>query len=356
MRYVTDVVLDEAIVHILNTDSSDQAVFSERTLPLLQNSDLAEYFRDHIVNSLRDSAATAACFTAFADDNVAGISATLVDGSLDLVSGSRSLAEKLHAITAKDKRIKPGNLAALLYRANNGAAVERYLALMKIDPSTALRPKQKHDQKGKLYIDFELTSDIMPTTRERLQKCAFVQRLQPRPEYDMMLLDRQQGTQEEKPIAKFFSETFLGAELALDARQRTHRFYRAAIVAHNLVKSGLPSEQAEAMRQAIDTAVTSDVINLDAWIAALPLPAPEKELVDQGISQRLPDREFQVDHSFIATLRSKRRFVGDSGLRVEVPADSYHQVIKTVDYIEEPGQPPRWHVVIETEKWEEVLR
>ncbi len=70
----------------------------------------------------------------------------------------------------------------------------------------------------------------------------------------------------------------------------------------------------------------------------------------------MPDREFEVDRDYADTLLRKRRFTGDYGLQVEVSADNFESVVKSVERIDEPGAPPRWRVVIETERWEEVVR
>jgi hypothetical protein len=356
MRYVTDVQLEEAIVHILNTEHANACVLSERALPLAASPQLVDYFTTHIVNGLRDPSARAASFVAITPANTAGICQALLDGTLDLVAGSRLLAERLYAIVSKDSRIKPGSLVVIRYRATSGSGPSEYLALMKVDPSRALHPVTERDDQGRLYVSFEVTPDVMPTTRERLQKCAFVRPLMPRAEFDMMLLDRQAGTQELQPVARFFSETFLGARLAFDARQRTHRFYLAAIGAQNELRPQLTPRQSDDLRQAINTAVTSDVLDVDAWIAALPLPQAQQDAVDAKITRSLPDREFEVDRDYANTLLRKRRFVGDYGLQVEVSADAFASVLKSVERIDEPGAPPRWRIIIETERWEEVVK
>jgi len=348
--------LEEAIVHILNTEHANACVLSERALPLAASPQLVDYFTTHIVNGLRDPSARAASFTSITRANTAGICQALLDGTLDLVAGSRLLAERLHGIVSKDSRIKPGSLAVIKYRAANTSGPSEYLALMKVDPSQALRPVTERDDQGRLYVSFEVTPDVMPTTRERLQKCAFIRPLVPRAEFDMMLLDRQAGSQELQPVARFFSEAFLGAQLTFDARQRTHRFYLAAIGAQNELRPQLTPQQSDELRQAINTAVTSDVLDVDAWIAALSLPQAQRETIDAKITRSLPDREFEVDRDYANTLLRKRRFSGDYGLQVEVSAEDFGAVVTSVERIDEPGAPPRWRVTIETERWDEVVK
>jgi hypothetical protein len=356
MRYATDIQLDQFIVHILDPWQPDGFVLSERTLPLHGNQRLVEYFAAHIQNSLQDPAARAARFVTLDDEAVSGVCKALLDGGLDLVEGSRWLAERLYTIIAGDRRISPGDLALCFYRAGNQPHVPRYLALLKIDPSEVFRHKTERDPQENLYVSFEIETDVMPTTREKLQKCAFVQPLDPRPEYDMMLLDRQVRPLVPLPVARFFAENFLGAQLALDARQRTDRLYRGLVSAHNWLRPELRPQEDESLRQAISSAVTSASINVDTWLEALPLSEEQKAQIDQVVSQELPDREFEIDRTYAEQLIRKRRFRGDYGLRVEVSAERYSQVIQSVQRVEEPDTPPYYRIEIHTEKWEEVLR
>lgn len=356
MRYATDIQLDQLIVHILDPWRPSGVVLSERALPLDGNPRLVDYFVTHIQNSLQDPAAKAARFVALDNEVASGVCKALLDDSLDLVGGSRRLAQRLYRIIAGDRRISAGDLAVCFYRAGNQPHVPRYLALLKIDPSEVFRHKTERDPQGNLYVSFEIETDVMPTAREKLQKCAFVQPLAPRPEYDMMLLDRQVRPSVPRPVARFFAEDFLGAQLALDARQRTDRLYRGLVSAHNRLRPDLRPQDDESLRQAIDSAVTSSFINIDTWLEALPLPEESKQQIEQVVSQELPDREFEIDTTYAQQLTRKRRFRGDHGLRVEVSAERYNQVIRSVERVEEPEAPPYYRIVIHTEKWEEVLR
>jgi hypothetical protein len=356
MRYATDIQLDQLIVHILDPWRPNGFVLSERTLPLESNQRLIDYFAAHVQNSLRDPAARAAHFVTLDDHVASGICKALLDGRLDLVPGSRQLAERLYSIISGDRRISAGDLAVCFYRAGNRPHVPRYLGLLKIDTSEVFRHKTERDPRGKLYVSFEIETDVMPTTREKLQKCAFVQPLDPRPEYDMMLLDRQVRPPVPVPVARFFAEEFLGAQLALDARQRTDRLYRSLVSAYNQLRPLLRPQEDETLRQAIDNAVTSAAINLDTWFEALTLSEESKSQIERVVSQELPDREFEIDTTYAEQLIRKRRFRGDYDLRVEVSAERYNEVIHLVEHVEEPGEPAYYRVVIHTERWEEILR
>ena len=201
---------------------------------------MAKYFIGHINNSLKEPKATAARFIAMDENITSGICKAILDGSKSLVEGSQLLAKKLYNITKDDKRITLGDLAMAFYKADNRPEVPRYLAILKIDPSEVYHHKTKKDSEGKRYISLEIDGTAMPTTRERLQKCAFIQPLDPRPEYDMIVLDQQSGN-ETQQMAKFFVSDFLGADTAYDDQKRTRIFYTSAISVNVHIHSGVNS-------------------------------------------------------------------------------------------------------------------
>ena len=353
MRDATNIQLEQLIVHILDPNNPDGIIQSERTIPLEGKQRLVDYFIGHIQNSLKNPLVKAARFDAIDNEIVSGICKDLLQDNLDLVEGSRKLAQKLYDIIAKDKRINACDLAVCFYRAEKHNRVSRYLALLNIEPSEVFRHKKTQDPKGKLYVDYEIETEVMPTTGEKLQKCAFIQQLDPRSDYDMMLLDRQKHG---KDVAKFFIKDFMGATPAFDARQRTDSLYKGLISAHNQIRSELQPHENESLDQAIQVAIKSDRINLDTWIKALPLSEVHKSQIEQVVSQNLPDREFEIDKTYAHKLIRKRRFHGDHGLKVLIEAseDIYKQVIRSVEPINEPGALPYYRITIHTNKWEEV--
>jgi hypothetical protein len=257
---------------------------------------------------------------------------------------------------AKDGRISAGDLAVCTYRATNHPNLPYYLALLKIDPTEVLRHKTVENDEGQRYVDFEFTTDVLPTARERLQKCAFIQPLAPRLEYDMMLLDRQTGPGKVDRLAQFFIDDFMGADPALDPEQRTKRFYMSAMSAQNRLRLELSPAQDETLRTAIEQAVTSTTVNVDTWIASLPLAESQKAQIDQVISENLPDREFETAPEYTERSLRRRVFRGDHKLRVSVLTDEYSQVIRSVERETPPDAPPYFRVEIHTESWEEVMR
>src|SRR3972149_5571974 len=103
----------------------------------------------------------------------------------------------------------------------------------------------------------------------------------------MLLLDKQQRIAENGSIARFFSETFLDAEEAYDARKMTGIVYRGLVNAENRVRQRLTGEENETLEDSILQAVTSRRLNLDDWLENLPLAGEVKQEIDQGACPRV---------------------------------------------------------------------
>ena len=354
MRYASDIQLEQMIVHILDPK---RKVLSERTLPLVGNDELRDFFADHIKNSLKHAQARAAKFKVLDSNLTSGICKGMIDGSVDFVQGSRNLADRLYDIITPDDRISAGDLVVCSYRANGMAGEQPFLALLKIDPSEVFRHAEMKDAEGKVYVGFELEKEVMPTTRERLQKCAFIRPLDPRPaDYDMMLLDRQLRPTEELPVARFFRETFLGANMALDSKERTKRFYVALIDGQNQLQDELSEEAYDELGESIHQVMLQTNVNIDDWIEGQPLTDVQRETLDGIVSKDLPDREFAVDEDFAAKLVQKTRFRADFGVKFEVDSDFYDDVVQKIEKgpLDDQGKPKYHRIVIHATNWKKI--
>ncbi len=315
---------------------------------------IKDYFFNHIKNSLQDPSAKAAKFVAFGDEISSGICKEILKGNLDYIGGSAELAKKLYTIISNDERINPCDLAVCLYHNENGngSNLTKYLALLKIDPTAVFRHKTIVDEQGKKYVSFEIEEEVMPTTREKLQKCAFIQPMEPRPEYDMIILDK-----EVRDVSDFFLKDFLGASLAFDATERTKRLYLGLVSAHNQLRPSLSAQQDEAMHQSISNLMNMSSVNVDIWIDQQNIEKKLKDQIKQVVSlERLPDREFSIDKNYSQKLIKKLRFRGDYDLRVEIAKDSFKEVIKSAEPMIDAEGHKYYKIVIHTKKWEEVTR
>ncbi len=356
MRDAVNIRIEELILHILDPQGQG-LVLSNIPVPLSANEALVDYFSTHIQGSLKDPVSSRRVFATSTPSSLPGSAATCCAARRPCWMARASLAQDLYALLERDQRITPGDLAVCFYKADN-YPYTRFLAIMKIDPSQIFNHVIRQDKRGNTYVSFE--SNAQAFTGERLQKCAFIQPLEPRhPEFDMLLLDRQRRLDEAASragaIAQFFSESFLDAQEVLDSRKFTDMVYRGMLTAENKVRSRLTEEEGEQLEERIHQAVTSRRLNLDNWLESLPLADELKQEIDQSVSARLPVREFPIDRGLSQQLMSKVKFRGDHNLRLEVPAENYFTLVASEEYVtDDPNRKPFYRIVIETEQWKRM--
>jgi hypothetical protein len=174
----------------------------------------------------------------------------------------------------------------------------------------------------------------------------------------MMIIDRQSKNVDGK-IARFFIADFLGAEDAWTPRQRTERFYDAVIDVKNSIEKigGKDLDIAETLVQELQVAIVRDSIDLDDWLGRSGLPEyVVQQLETQFTSQKLTERQFDLDQEYARALVQKRVFRGSFGLRVEVESDYYDRVVTRYDKDDLPPEDGRKRFIVTSDEWTEVKK
>jgi hypothetical protein len=351
MRDATGIHIQRIIVHVVDHHRHGEPILSEVELPLASDSKLRPYFETQVAYIL-EGPAIAARFSSEGDKSVGTLCNDIINNPRQFVACSQKLGERLFETMKGDKRISPGSLAICLYNADNYSGTH-FLALVKIDPTEVLMQKIMKDERGRRYVGFDVRGDVLPTAREQLHKAALVRPRADGAEYDLLLLDRQ-ITGAVKAVADFFAKTFLNTVPAFDARERTKRMYSALIAAQNKIRPMLKPQAAETLRERIAEAVQAEKVDLDQWVDTLAVPEKAQALIRDELTKALPDKQFALDTTFAGKLIQKRKFSGDYELRLSVRAENFGDVIMSVEPPEENGR-QRWRIVIETERWEEIL-
>jgi 37-kD nucleoid-associated bacterial protein len=352
MHGMTVARIDEVILHILDPHGPRKQVLSAAPLPPDSDARIFRYFKDQIEESLKDAQVRRARF-ADLEAPAATLCRGLLEGGIQLVEGSQRLAQRLYEIMAGNRSISTGDLAVCRFRGVQQSREDDYLALLKIDPSEALRRTTGTDRRGRPLVTFEVESDVLPTAGERLQKCAFVRPLAPRPaDYDLLLLDRQKRADE---VAQFFSGRFLEAVPAPSPEQQTRDLYRGLLAAKNKVQGRLGPRQVDRLDQFIEGIMNDELVHVDERIQGLNLPPAIKAEIGETVSASVSERIIAIDRPYADKVTRRRRFRGEAGLKVEMSTEGYPRVLP---------QPPRWvqpaagpgyyEIVLRSETWEEI--
>ncbi|WP_283430854.1 nucleoid-associated protein [Neorhodopirellula lusitana] len=312
-----------AIVHLVDSVKADLTL-STRELTMGKDSDLAEYFQDHIRNSLCDPSTRTATFAK--DSKFAPIANTAITSPAKFVETSKEIAK--HLYKSSDKRISSGAVAICLYSSPQEPKVTRFLAVLKLDPADGFHPVEKNDGKGNVWVEFEKVEDVVPSSREKLLKCAFIR---PRPkevamDYDMVVLDRQSAGTTNEP-AKFFMQKFLGAEHFGDSSDMTKKFYSSGVKAVEMLRPAIGNQKAEDIRKLIDAALTGKSVDIGQWVGNLTVEQTHKDIIAKAFQAVIPDGSFDVDENIAKAMVKKRTFRAH-GFQMTIDADEFDDIVK----------------------------
>jgi len=322
MKQLDKVQIQNAIVHLVDTEKAS-ITLSTRPLEMSHSPDVAEYFQDHIKNSLCDPAARTANFAS--DSELAPIATKAIGSRANFVKLSQEIAEHLHE--SSDKRISSGAVAICLYSSPQEPTVTRFLAILKLDPADGFHPVEKDDGKGNVWVEFEKVKDVVPSKKEKLLKCAFIR---PRPkgvalDYEVVVLDRQAVGSSEP--AKFFMTKFLGAEHYADSSDMTRKFYSSGVKTVDILRPAIGNQKAEDIRKSIDAALTGKMVDVSQWVGNLAISKPNRDTLVNALETVIPDGSFEVDENVAKSMVRKRVFKAH-GFRMTIDTDEYDDIVK----------------------------
>jgi 37-kD nucleoid-associated bacterial protein len=348
MRDPQGITIKRLVVHILNNQKDPPTmVVSDEECGILPG--VNSYFASHIQNSLADEKAKIAKFTR-RNGAVRGLCHQVFQDGDCFLANSRLLAEQLFAPMRQTRAISPGDMVVCLYVAQN--LNSNFIGIFKMDLSEAFT----HDvrkQDGKVRIQITPQENVLPSTKQRLQKCAFI-----RPasnDYDMVILDNQiSHLTESSGVANFFCRTFLECELWQTDREKTRLFRRLTTKWVDSHYDQLGAQQADVMTTGARQAIRSDSVNVREFARTL-IPDPhlradyERYMEDNN----LHDVEFTPDQRYAEQVTQKKKYRGDGGIIVSGDADQFDELVH-VDTT--PDAQNRITVTIKTTRWTEQSR
>ncbi len=328
-------ILRHAAAHVLHRD---ELTLSHRLLD--QTDEVDRYLLSYFGAARSSSRKRAAIFTGGEVSD--RCSSALASGEA-LLEASQLLAKRLFALVSGDMRI---SLSVLLMCAFDDPEEGAQIGVFKLDPSDGLRPKVHEDRGGVTVVEFEITKDVMPTSREALQKSAIIpDASSSSSEYDLFVVDSQSRGQ---AVAQFFLVDFLQAEYALTDAERTNRFVRAVTRAKNTLGPNVPPAEILSIDAGLRAALRSDHVSAEHFVDQLAVSDESSGVLRTELEEQLPDWDFDVDHGVAERALRKKIFKGDHGLKVEVPANHFEDLIDIT--MADDG---RRVITITTQKWDE---
>ena len=321
MEYINDISINEAIIHILDSNG-EEAVLNEYSLEL--DEDIYKFLFKHIEKCLKDDELKYGKFNPERNIVKEVVQDYLNGTDSDLIKLSKELARQLFIIMKSNLNIPAGDLIVASIITEQGPMI----AVLKMDYIKNFTHEiQFVDQKIGIGIVPQVAG--LPGSGQKIQKAAFIKPIKDGEEYNLMILDKQKSSKEDVYGANYFINTFLGATLVTNERDMTKTFVKAT---ENWTRENIndDAEKAEKIRTAIKTKLKEeDVINIDEFSRELFNEQPQvKAEFSNYIKQQGLNDEVAVDKTWVEKKLKRVRLNIDKQIDLYINEETYHDANK----------------------------
>jgi hypothetical protein len=220
VEYIKEININEAVIHILD-NNADGPILNEYALDL--NEEIYNFCLKHIRKSFNDEELRYAFFNKNEDSYIKKISQQYLNGENNIIEISKEFANQMFRLMRSKGTIQSCDLLTVSFSTEYGT----FLGIFKMDYI-------KNYMHNILYVEDKIGIDIipqhtgLPTTKTKVQKCAFIKVIKQDNEYDVMLIDKENKRTSEDYGTNWFRDSYLGCKLIENERDQTKNFLNAA--------------------------------------------------------------------------------------------------------------------------------
>ncbi|GAA0068504.1 nucleoid-associated protein [Clostridium sardiniense] len=256
MEYISDININEAVIHILDSNGREP-VLNEYSLDL--NEDIYKFVFKHIEKCFKDEELKYAKFNE-GRSIVKEVTQDYLNGiDSDLIGLSKELARQMFAIMNGNVNIPSCDLIVASIVTDQGPMI----AILKMDYIKNFTHKVNFVD-DKIGIGIVPQAAGLPGSGQKIQKAAFIKPLREEDRYNLMVLDKQKKSKNEDEYgANYFINNFLGCTIVTNERDMTKNFLKAteAWTRENFAED---ADQAEKIRSTIKAKLKEEeIINVD---------------------------------------------------------------------------------------------
>lgn len=332
MRYVKDILLEKAILHVVDVNA-DEAILTEKSLSITE--EVEEFVRKHVVKSLGDDE-TMTC--RFLSDNVEVAQSIhkWIESDETFVEQTVLLTNRMFNLI-KRTDIPSGDMLFVQFIADE----QRCFGIMKLDYQMSYMHNISFNEEA-LCIDLISQEVGLPGTGQRLKKCAFFTKA-PENQVEMIILDKKEKI--EDASKDYFVEQFLEVVKVTDDTVKTRNFKRTVEkwTQKNLAEQ---IDVANEVRAIVNDKLLSDPeISIDQIAEEALSQMPEaKESFKEAASEAgyREGSQFNVDKTWVEKKMKSKQIKTDTGVVIKGEFDFFNDaqrfIVKTngdgtVDYV-----------------------
>ena len=321
MEYVNDINIQEAVIHILDSNS-DEPVLNEYTLEL--NEDIYKFLYRHIEKCLKDEELKTAVFNPernivkeIVQDYLNGI-------DKDIVTLSKELARQLFVIMKGNVNIPSCDLIVASLITDQGPLI----AILKMDYVKNFT-HQVDFVNDKIGIGIVPQAAGLPASSQRIQKAAFIKPIREGQRFDLWVIDKQKKTKEDDEYGtNYFLNSFLGCTIIANKRDMTKTFLKAT---ETWTRSNITedADKAERIRSTIKTKLKEEEsINIDDISTELFSEEPSAKEEFSTFVKGHGFEEIAVDKAWVEKKLKRIRLKIDKEIDLYIDEETYHDPTK----------------------------
>ncbi|GAA0728061.1 nucleoid-associated protein [Clostridium malenominatum] len=320
MQYINEVNINEAVIHILD-NNAEEPILNEYKLNLSE--EIYTFLLKHIEKCLKDEDLKYALFNE-ERNIVKEISRDYLSGQMDMIEASKEIGRQLFVLMKSNVNIPSGDLIVVSLSTEIGPL----LGILKMDYIKNYTHSVNFVE-NKVDIDIvpELTG--LPSSSQRIQKCAFIKLLSEEEDFHLYVIDKQKKKDEEEYGANYFINKFLGCTIIDNKRDLTKKFFTATEKwTRNNIKEN--AEEAEKIRSSVRKTLKEEE-NIDLHKVSEEIFGDNKEVIanymdyvySEGVKEKI-----EVDKDWVEKKYKRTRLKIDKEIDLYINEEAYNDVNK----------------------------
>ncbi|MBE6049683.1 MAG: nucleoid-associated protein [Clostridium sp.] len=323
MDYISDININEAVLHILDSNA-DEPILNEYKLELEE--DTYKFIYKHIEKCLKDEELKYALFNSERNIVKETVQNFLNGVEDDLISLSKELARQLFLIMKNNGNIPSCDLIVASVITDQGPII----AILKMDYVKNFT-HQVDFIGDKIGIGIVPQSAGLPGSGQKIQKAAFIKPIKDDESYNLMVLDKQKKTKDEDDYGtNYFLSSFLGCSIITNERDMTKTFLKAT---ENFTRKNFANDavKAESIRTAVKTKLKEeDSLSINELSEELfkdelfSSDVTAKEDFNTFLKGSGLEDEVQVDKTWVEKKLKRVRLKIDKEIDLYIDEETYH--------------------------------
>ncbi len=307
-----------AVIHVLDREA-EEPLLNEFELDI--NDDLYNFLEKHMSKCLNDDDARKGRFKD-GRNIIREVCTRMAQDNTYFLEGSKEIARQLFRAMKTNSSISSTDLVICLYNQED----MDYIAVLKMDYTISfIHEIEMVEDKFKISIKKQDIS--LPGVGQKIQKAAFVTGYEGVFDYDLTLVDNQINAKNaEEPVAQFFLQTFLDAELIMDNKACTKLFKTES---ENWIREKAKEGETvvEEVRDFVNFVIRQeDQIDLNEFTerAFEDKPYLREDFISTMKDKGLMNETFEIDKDWVERKLAKIRLKTDSNIEITLDYEDFN--------------------------------